>query len=57
MPDETKLPLDAQDIIRRLLVIDPSQRLGSGADDSDLSMNALKAHRFFDGINFNNLHL
>lgn len=57
MPDETKIPLDAQDIIRKLLVVEPSKRLGSGADDSDLSMDALKAHRFFEGINFNGLHL
>lgn len=57
MPDESKIPLDAQDLIRRLLVVDPSQRLGSGSDDSDLSMNALKSHRFFEGINFNSLHL
>jgi hypothetical protein len=55
MPDESKIPSDAQDLIRRLLVLNPMERLGSGTDEN--SMEAIKQHKFFEGINFSALHL
>jgi hypothetical protein len=55
MPDESKIPADAQDLIRRLLVLNPMERLGSGTDEN--SMEAIKQHKFFEGINFSALHL
>jgi serine/threonine protein kinase len=44
MPEDA--PEVAQDLIKRLLLKDPSKRLG--ADDLD----KLKAHPFFEGVNF-----
>ena len=43
---------DAMDLCKQLLVVDPDQRLGSGPKDSPLSYEALKQHKFFKGINF-----
>ena len=40
---------DAKDLIRKLLVVDPEQRLGSGPDGSD----KIKNHPFFKGIDWN----
>eukprot|EP00826_Nyctotherus_ovalis_P060347 TRINITY_DN8455_c0_g1_i1.p1 TRINITY_DN8455_c0_g1~~TRINITY_DN8455_c0_g1_i1.p1 ORF type:complete len:392 (+),score=90.99 TRINITY_DN8455_c0_g1_i1:412-1587(+) len=46
------LPAPAANIIKRLLVIDPSERLGSGPENSPLSYEELKKHEFFEGVNF-----
>ena len=56
MPSEDKIPIDAQDLIRKLLVVEPDQRLGAGTDESANGMAALKSHHFFTGINFSQLH-
>ena len=48
-------PEDAQDLCKRLLQKDPKKRLGWGPEGSELDMFALKAHPFFDGIDFDNL--
>ncbi len=56
MPDESKIPADAQDLIKRLLVLNPNERLGSGSDENN-TIEALKLHKFFEGINFTSLHL
>ena len=48
MPEDA--PDVAQDLIKRLLLKDPSKRLGS--DD----LNKLKAHPFFEGVNFEGLY-
>jgi serine/threonine protein kinase len=48
MPEDA--PEVAQDLIKKLLLKDPSKRLG--ADD----LNKLKAHPFFDDVNFDNLY-
>lgn len=45
-------PTPAADLIKRLLVIDPSKRLGSGPENSPLSYEELKKHEFFEGVNF-----
>jgi len=42
----------ARDLVDRLLVLEPSQRLGAGGRVSDI-----KAHPFFTGINFETLHM
>ncbi len=52
MPSEDKIPLDAQDLIKKLLVLDPFSRLGSGMESSENGIDALKAHQFFSSINF-----
>ena len=52
MPSQDKIPLDAQDLIKKLLVLDPTQRLGSGQDDSENGFQALRDHPFFSTINF-----
>jgi len=46
MPDEAKIPADAQDLIKRLLVLNPNERLGSGSDENN-TIEALKLHKFF----------
>lgn len=57
MPNESKIPIQAQDLIRRLLNLIPAQRLGAGELNSDNDMNALKAHPYFLDVNFTTLHL
>lgn len=42
----------AKDLIRRLLKVVPSERLGAGHDNSENSLEELKAHPFFKGKNF-----
>ena len=43
-------------MIEKLIVLDPSKRLGAGPNNSEYSFQALKNHEFFKGINFENLH-
>ena len=52
MPDS--VPDNARDLIKKLLVIDPSKRLGasSSTEDDGFTIKELKAHPFFDGLNF-----
>jgi serine/threonine protein kinase len=49
------VPPQAAHLIKALLIIDPSQRLGAGTHKNDIE--TLKAHPFFEGINFATLHL
>lgn len=46
---------DCRDLIDKLLRLKPSERLGAGPEDSDLSFQALKSHPFFEGIDFEKL--
>jgi len=46
---------DAKDLISRMLKFEPFDRLGAGSDKVGLGYEALKAHKFFNGINFNSL--
>ncbi|KAJ3424865.1 3-phosphoinositide-dependent protein kinase 1-related [Anaeramoeba flamelloides] len=43
-------PEQAQDLVDKLLVINPEERIGAKGD-----FESLKSHPFFDGIDFNNL--
>ncbi|KAF9467270.1 kinase-like domain-containing protein, partial [Collybia nuda] len=47
--------IEAQDLIRRLLVRDPTERLGVGSPGSDNAMLALRSHSFFSSINWETL--
>lgn len=47
------LPL-AKDLVKEILVLDPSQRLGMG---DTLGYPSIKKHNFFHGTNWENLHL
>ncbi|XP_078490322.1 3-phosphoinositide-dependent protein kinase 1 [Ciona intestinalis] len=49
----TTMNEDAQDLIGKLLVVDPDDRLGSARQGG---FDRLKAHPFFRGINWQNLH-
>ena len=42
---------DARDLLRKLLVVDPAQRLGSGDDDAV----PIRGHRFFSKLDFEKL--
>ncbi|KAG1812593.1 kinase-like domain-containing protein [Suillus subaureus] len=46
---------DAQDLIRRLFVREPTQRLGAGGPDSAHSYAALRAHPFFASVSWETL--
>ena len=50
------LPLDAVDLIDKLMQLNPYQRLGAGPPDSENDYNHLKAHPFFKSVNFKKLH-
>nr|VWO98149.1 Acetolactate synthase small subunit [Ganoderma boninense] len=45
----------AQDLVRRLLVREPDQRLGAGSTGSPYDMRALRSHSFFASINWSTL--
>ncbi|KAH8996399.1 kinase-like protein [Lactarius hatsudake] len=46
---------EAADLVRRLLVRDPLERLGAGLAGSDYSMDELRAHPFFVSIRWDTL--
>lgn len=46
---------DAMDLVRRLLVRDPTQRLGAGSPDSAHSYAALRTHSFFGSVSWETL--
>ncbi len=50
------IPEDAQDLIRKLIVYEPEKRLGAGVSDKSNGYDALKNHKFFEGIDFENLY-
>ncbi|GJE95514.1 kinase-like protein [Phanerochaete sordida] len=45
----------AKDLVSKLLVRDPGQRLGAGAPGSENDMKALRSHPFFSSINWKEL--
>ena len=50
----SSVPSRAKDLIEKLLVVEPSDRLGAGSffGDKENSMDALMNHPFFEGIHF-----
>ena len=55
-PSEIHLSNEAKDLIDRLLQLDPFSRLGAGRPDSDFSYASLKAHPFFNSVDFKHLN-
>jgi 3-phosphoinositide dependent protein kinase-1 len=45
IPEE--IPEDVKDLVRRLLLLNPDERLGAGPPGSDNDYTALKGHEFF----------
>ena len=50
-----QIPEEAKDLINRILVKDPSKRLGAGESGTEYDISNLKAHPFFKGIQWDNL--
>ena len=50
------IPEEAIDLINKILVKDPSKRLGAGPPGSENDISHLKSHPFFKGIYWDNLH-
>jgi hypothetical protein len=46
------MPVEAVNLIDRLMTLNPLQRLGYGAKGSDNDYDALKNHSFFKGVDF-----
>jgi 3-phosphoinositide dependent protein kinase-1 len=51
-----KIPEEAKDLIKKILVKDPATRLGAGETGSEYDIAHLKSHPYFKGINWDNLH-
>lgn len=49
------IPPDAMDLIKSLLLVDPTKRLGSG-EQPENDFFALKSHNFFKGIDFTEIN-
>ena len=49
--DKTEIPKEAKDLISKILIKDPSKRIGYNSYD----YNEIKNHPFFKGINFDNI--
>ena len=47
---------EAKDLISKILVKEPSKRLGAGEKGTEYDINHLKNHPFFKGIDWDNLH-
>lgn len=46
---------DARDLVSKLIRLESKERIGNGPADRGLDLAALKAHKFFTGINFDTL--
>jgi 3-phosphoinositide dependent protein kinase-1 len=56
-PDNPNFTYEAKDLLTRLLEKDPYKRLGAGPYGSDYDYEALKAHPYFKGIDFDKVFL
>jgi len=54
-PQNITISENAKDLIRKILVKDPSKRLGAGEPNTDLDLEHLKKHPFFKGIKWKNI--
>jgi len=48
-------PLEAEDLVKKLLVLDPFERLGAGFPGDGNDVTDLMAHPFFEGVAFSML--
>ena len=55
-PPNINIPNEAKDLITKILVKDPSKRLGAGELGTEYDIAHLKNHPYFKGIDWNNLH-
>jgi len=51
----TTMPIDAVDLVDKLLQLNPLKRLGAGKEGTDLDFKSLKAHPFFKNLNFDRI--
>ena len=49
------VPDNAKDLINKILIKNPSKRLGAGEIKTDLDLQHLKKHPFFKGLKWNNI--
>ena len=49
------IPDNSKDLINKILIKEPSKRLGAGEPKTDLDIQHLKKHPFFKGIKWNNI--
>ena len=54
-PQNVAISDNAKDLIKKILIKDPSKRLGAGEPNTDLDLEHLKKHPFFKGIKWNNI--
>jgi serine/threonine protein kinase len=56
-PDDDTFTEEAKDLVSKLLVRETKKRLGAGEPGSGNGFDTLKAHPFFDGIDFSKIFL
>ena len=54
-PQNVAISENAKDLIKKILIKDPSKRLGAGEPNTDLDLEHLKKHPFFKGIKWKNI--
>lgn len=54
--EKIKISEEAKDLITKILVKEPTKRLGAGEPGSEYDISHLKSHPFFKGINWKDLH-
>ncbi len=54
-PQDIAISENAKDLIKKILIKDPSKRLGAGEPNTDLDLEHLKKHPFFKGIKWKNI--
>lgn len=54
-PDDISISESAKDLIRKILVKEPSERLGAGEEKTEYDLEHLKNHSFFKGIKWKDL--
>ena len=54
-PEDIAISENAKDLIKKILIKDPSKRLGAGEPNTDIDLEHLKKHPFFKGIKWKNI--
>ena len=55
-PKKISISENAKDLIKKILIKDPSKRLGAGEPKTELDIEHLKNHSFFKGIKWKNIY-